>query len=101
LASAPLSIDSVIERYKRWNGKYEEAKAELSTAEELESLIEPLIEDLKKKQPKSKEALGKTKVAEPKESLESPEGPSKRSRTAAKEKKARRGGQKQRGAPQD
>jgi hypothetical protein len=48
LALAPLSADSAIERYKASSREYEELKAELSIAKELQSIIEPLINGLKK-----------------------------------------------------
>jgi hypothetical protein len=59
LAASPLSADSVIARYKAWNRRYEERKAELSIAKELQSIIEPLIKRLKKQQPESKEPHGR------------------------------------------
>ncbi len=59
LAASPLSADSVIARYKAWNRRYEERKAELSIAKELQSIIEPLIKRLKKQQPESKEPRGR------------------------------------------
>ena len=86
---APLNIDIGIEQYKVSSGRYEELKAELSTAKELQSIIEQIIKELKKKKPKSKEALGDTEIAEPTESPETSEGPSKGSWTAAKKKKAK------------
>jgi hypothetical protein len=51
LAAAPLSADGVIAQYKVWNRRYEELKAELSIAKELQSIIEPVIKRLKKQQP--------------------------------------------------
>jgi uncharacterized protein with GYD domain len=86
LALAPLSIDSAIERYKQSSGRYEELKAELSLAKELQSIIEQIINEFRKEQPKSKEPFGEAKIAESKKSLKSWESPRTRSQTAARRK---------------
>jgi uncharacterized protein involved in exopolysaccharide biosynthesis len=66
LTLAPLSADSAIERYKASSREYEKLKAELSIAKELQSIIEPLIKELKKRRPESKGPPGEAKIAESK-----------------------------------
>jgi thymidylate synthase ThyX len=63
LAAAPLSVDGAIVRYNALNAKDEALKAKFTAVKELQSIIETLIEELKKKQPKAFEDALRRKYA--------------------------------------
>lgn len=62
LSAAPLNVDSAIEKCKAWKAEDEALGAKMKSAEELLSIIERRIEELKASQPESLKAVIQRKI---------------------------------------